>query len=158
GAGGATPLRPEALADLFRIVGGVACVVLNACHSATQAQAIVKYVDAVIGMSRNIQNDAAINFSWAFYQALGFGQPIEQAFELGQCQIDLASLEGKDVPTLLRSRALASASADDRKRLVLEVRARGMPGLVDLLDLLLGRVLAGSYRIDTLSKIGSQFA
>jgi hypothetical protein len=39
-AGSAAPVPMEALAELFRIERGVRCVVLNACHTAAQAEAI----------------------------------------------------------------------------------------------------------------------
>jgi len=100
-AGMAQPIPAPALADLFRIVGGVHCVVLNACHSAAQAEAIRKHVDAVVGMSRSIEDSAAIHFAWAFYQGLGFGNSVGKAFELGKNQIDLAGLRDGKVPTLL---------------------------------------------------------
>lgn len=99
--GKAVPIPVLPLADLFRIIGGVRCVLLNACHSIAQAEAISKHVDVVVGMNRAIKDDAAINFAWAFYQALAFGEPVGTAFELGRNQIALARLGEEGVPELL---------------------------------------------------------
>jgi hypothetical protein len=104
-AGRAEPIPVSALADLFGILGGVRCVVLNACHSAVQAEAILRHVDAVVGMSRSIQDTAAAHFAWAFYQGLAFGESVGKAFELGKNQIDLAGLGDSQVPKLLTRQA-----------------------------------------------------
>ncbi|WP_282421619.1 pentapeptide repeat-containing protein [Polyangium sp. 15x6] len=108
-AGRAKPIPASALANLFGIVGGVRCVVLNACHSAVQAEAIRQHVDAVIGMSRNIEDAAAINFAWAFYQGLGFGESLSNAFELGKNQIELSGFGDGEVPRLLTREVLSRA-------------------------------------------------
>jgi len=74
----------EALADLFRLFSNrVECVVLNACYSKFQAEAIAQHIDYVIGMSKAIGDKAAIEFSVGFYSALGAGEPIEFAYEMG---------------------------------------------------------------------------
>jgi len=74
----------EALADLFRLFSNrVECVVLNACYAKFQAEAIAQHIDYVIGMSKAIGDKAAIEFSVGFYSALGSGEPIEFAYEMG---------------------------------------------------------------------------
>ncbi|RLC83352.1 MAG: hypothetical protein DRJ03_17465 [Chloroflexi bacterium] len=96
------PVPVEALSKLFSILGGkVRCVVLNACYSEPQAQAIAKHVECVIGMSGEIYDGAAISFATAFYQALGFGNDVKTAFELGCVQIDLDRLDEPDKPKLI---------------------------------------------------------
>ncbi|MDJ0633160.1 MAG: hypothetical protein QNJ34_08225 [Xenococcaceae cyanobacterium MO_188.B29] len=74
----------EALAGLFREFSQIKCVLLNACYSEVQAQAIVKQVDYVIGMKDTIYDKAAIAFSIGFYDGLGYGRNIEKAFNLGK--------------------------------------------------------------------------
>lgn len=115
--GKAVSLAASALADLFKIVGGVRCVVLNACHSAAQADTIRQHVDCVVGMGRAIQDQSAIAFAWSFYQGLGFGKPITKAFELGRNQIRLEGFTDVDVPQLL-VRETASGSGLDHLALV----------------------------------------
>ena len=57
--------------------------------------------DCVIRMSRAIGDQAGISFATAFYQALGYGEDVATAFELGCSQIDLENLDEQDIPQLL---------------------------------------------------------
>ena len=92
----------DALSQLFSLLkDNIRCVVLNACYSASQAQAISEHIDCVIGMSKAIGDTAAISFAKSFYQALGFGRSIDTAFKLGVSQIDLEGLNEQDTPKLL---------------------------------------------------------
>jgi hypothetical protein len=98
------PIQPDALAALFEIFASeVNCVVLNACYSITQAQAIVKHIPYVIGMSEVIGDRAAVAFSDGFYQALGAGRSIEEAYKLGCVQIRLEGIPEHLIPVLLKS-------------------------------------------------------
>ena len=100
----------DALTDLFRVLkDGIRVVVLNACYSEVQAQAIVKEIDYVVGMSDSVGDDSAIAFSAAFYRGLAFGKSVRTAFELGINQLKLSGLPGDAIPQLLvRSGADAS--------------------------------------------------
>ncbi len=92
----------RAIEQLFTILkDNVRCVILNACYSEEQAVAIANHIDCVIGMSKAIGDKAAISFSTAFYQALGYGRDIKTAFDLGCLQIDLENLKEQDTPKLL---------------------------------------------------------
>ncbi len=74
----------EALAELFELFSDqIECVVLNACYSKFQAEAIAQHIDYVIGMSKEIGDNAAIKFSVGFYAALGAGRPFKFAYKLG---------------------------------------------------------------------------
>jgi formylglycine-generating enzyme required for sulfatase activity len=88
--GGEQWVRTEALSDLFRLFAShVGCVLLNACYSEEQADAIVNHIDYVIGMNQAIRDDAAIAFSKGFYRALGYECSVKQAFNLGCNSIQL---------------------------------------------------------------------
>jgi hypothetical protein len=78
------PVEKEALSRLFKLfaVKGVECVVLNACYSEEQAQAISQYIKYVIGMNQAIGDKAAIAFAVAFYDALGVGEEVQFAYDL----------------------------------------------------------------------------
>jgi hypothetical protein len=91
----------EALATLFALFADqIDCVVLNACYSATQAEAIAKHIPAVIGMNRLIGDRAAIEFSIGFYDALLAGQTVKFAYELGCAAIQMAGVSEHLTPTL----------------------------------------------------------
>lgn len=82
--GNAKLASTQSLADLFELCSGhVECVVLNACYSEIQADAIVQHIAYVIGMSQAIRDTAAIKFSTGFYDALGAGKSIEEAYKFG---------------------------------------------------------------------------
>jgi serine/threonine protein kinase len=109
-----SPVGTEALASLFSIVNRdvrrVRIVVLNACESQQQAQALCQYVDCVIAMSASISDEAAIAFSAAFYRALGFGKSVSDAFDLARNAIQLHNLGAARVPVLLIRPGLAAGA------------------------------------------------
>ncbi|MDZ8104427.1 MAG: GUN4 domain-containing protein [Nostoc sp. DedQUE12a] len=81
----------QALSSLFKLfANSVECVLLNACYSEVQADAIVQHINYVIGMNQEIRDDAAIAFAVGFYDALGAGKSIEFAYELGCVAIQTA--------------------------------------------------------------------
>ena len=64
----------QALARLFGLFQDtISCVLLNACYSKDQAEAIHQHIDYVVGMNRAIGDVAAIKFATGFYDALGAG-------------------------------------------------------------------------------------
>ncbi len=88
----------EALSNLFRLCAEhVDCVVLNACYSEVQAEAIVEHVDYAIGMQQTIRDDAAQHFAQGFYRALGYGKSVEVAYEWGCNAIQLMLSSEADV-------------------------------------------------------------
>lgn len=97
-------VQPDALAALFeQFVSQVNCVLLNACYSETQAKAIAEHIEYVIGMNQAIGDKAAIAFAVGFYQALGAGRTIEDAYKLGCVQIRLQGIPEHLTPVLLKS-------------------------------------------------------
>jgi hypothetical protein len=96
------PLSVRALSTLFSLLkDNIRCVLLDACYSKDQAAAIAQHIDVVIGMSTRISDQGARNFAVAFYRALGYGRSVQNAFDLGRAQIDLANLDEQDAPVLL---------------------------------------------------------
>ena len=82
----------EVLARLFKTFKDeINCVVLNACDSDQQSEAIVEYINYVVGMSQPILDKAAYYFATGFYQGVGAGKSIEQSYELGCIAIQLWS-------------------------------------------------------------------
>lgn len=106
--GTARPVPAEALSNFFQVMSPpIRCVVLNACYTQIQAEAIAEHVDCVIGMSREISDPAAVFFSEGFYRALAYGLPISKSFELGRSAIQLCSSDEHAVPLLLAGRGVA---------------------------------------------------
>lgn len=70
----------------------IVLVVLNACHSAALAQALVAGDDPVvpvaIGTTEAIHDEAAIAFAEGFYSALADGKNLNYAFEAGRLRVE----------------------------------------------------------------------
>jgi len=99
--GQAVNVSPHALKTLFtNVKDNIQLVVLNACYSKTQALALSEVIDFTIGMNLPISDDAAIAFSEAFYQAIGYGKTVQEAFNLGKNAISLEGMAEEDTPEL----------------------------------------------------------
>ncbi len=72
----------KALRDNLRMV------VFNACYSLAVIRDIPPTIDLAIGMSDAVQDLDAIKFATAFYEALGYGRTVENAFELATIDLD----------------------------------------------------------------------
>jgi len=102
-------VRAEPLANLFKLFSKhIECVVLNACYSEFQSEAINKHINCVIGMKQAIGDKAAIKFSTGFYDAIGAGRAIEDAFEFGRNAIELDGIPEGLIPVLRKRSVLTS--------------------------------------------------
>jgi hypothetical protein len=100
--GNPKPVSKAALVSLFRsLKDEVQVVFLNACSSQPQAEAIAQNIDCVIGMKETVSDDAAIVFSSSFYEALGYGLSVKQAFDVGRTALLLQGIPGDTTPELL---------------------------------------------------------
>ena len=80
-------------------------VVINACYSQPQAEAIARHVPAVVGMLAPIEDHAAIAFAVAFYRALAHGEVVQQAFALGRNELEHEYAGWESLPQLVPGRA-----------------------------------------------------
>ncbi len=100
--GKAKPVSTKALVHLFRTLkDNIRVVVLNACFSRPQAEAIAGEIDCAIGMMREIGDDAAITFAASFYRAIGFGRSIKRAFDTGITALLLDGSPEDKAPVLI---------------------------------------------------------
>jgi hypothetical protein len=110
------PIESDALAALFeQFSGQVNCVILNACYSEIQAKAISKHIKYVIGMNQAIGDKAAIDFAIGFYQALGGGRSIEDAYNLGRVQIRLQGIPEHLTPILITEGSVVNVTAQQNE-------------------------------------------
>lgn len=99
--GQGTPITSEVLAELFSVLNdNLRCVVLNACYTQHQAEAIGQHIDVVIGTSAAIEDRAAIAFAEGFYQGLHEQRDLQTCFELGKNAIKIKQLPGHELPQL----------------------------------------------------------
>jgi hypothetical protein len=91
-----------ALGNFFRSFPNVECVVLNACYAAKQADEIAKNVNYVIGMNDRIEDKAALEFSEAFYDAIGAEMSYEEAFNVAADSLFMYNINTEDTPVLIK--------------------------------------------------------
>ena len=95
-------VKAEALAGLFELFEGkIQCVILNACHSKVQAEAINRHIPYVIGMNAAVPDETAIAFAVAFYDALASGRNIEFSFKSAKNALLLDGLPGANIPEIM---------------------------------------------------------
>ena len=115
-AGMAHLVSPDALAELFGLAAKTApiqCVVLNACYSEAQAEAIAAHIPFVIGMNNAIGDSSAVKFAIGFYDAIGAGQTVEDAYQFGCNALRMENLPGDLTPVLRRKRRLSQPITSD---------------------------------------------
>jgi hypothetical protein len=94
-------VNTESLAELFGLFQDtIECVLLNACYSEEQANAIHLSIDCVIGMNQKIGDEAAINFAVGFYDALVAGRFYEDCFKFARNSLNLEGIPESETPVL----------------------------------------------------------
>ncbi len=92
----------QALKALFTTLkDNIQVVILNACYSRPQAEAITEVINCAIGMNDAIGDEAAIIFAASFYRALGFGRSVREAFDQGKVALLLEGIPEEYTPELL---------------------------------------------------------
>jgi hypothetical protein len=103
--GGSRPVEGIRLARLLaNFSQRLRCVVLNACYSAEQAEAIAEHIDCVVGMSASVADRAAVRFASSFYMAIAWGYSVQQAFDQACADIEVGELGQDEVPRLVTRR------------------------------------------------------
>lgn len=88
--GGTLSISADGLTRVIEAAGtSVAVIVLNACYSELQAQALVSCVPCVIGASSAISDKDAIAYAAAFYGALAYGKSVANAHQQGTTAVQL---------------------------------------------------------------------
>ena len=103
GQGEPQVVSTSALVNVLRSCddGNLRLVVLNACSTRKQAEALTEIVDCVVSMNRTITDRAAIKFAASFYGALAFGRSVQKAFEQGVARLSAEGIAEVDTPELL---------------------------------------------------------
>lgn len=94
-------VRKEAISMAISTASdSIKLVVFNACFSEVQAQSVVSYVDAAIGMSTSIGDEAACVFASQLYSAIGFGHSLQTSFRQAIAQLMLEDIDEENTPKL----------------------------------------------------------
>jgi len=82
----------------------------TSCFSLSQAQGIVRHIDAAIGMNRPIGDAAAIELATGFYRGLAYGLSLQDAFDLGLNALKLEQISETQTPQLLTREGIDAGS------------------------------------------------
>ncbi|MDZ8235642.1 MAG: AAA-like domain-containing protein [Nostoc sp. ChiQUE01a] len=135
GAGKMQLVSAQSLARLFKLFQNkVECVLLNACYSEVQAEAICQHIDYVVGMNQvigdaygGLRQRAAIKFAVGFYDGLGAGRSLEDAFELGCIAIDLESIPESATPILKKRSSFQKVLPKEQSRIFISYKRNAEP-------------------------------
>ncbi len=75
-------------------------VVFNTCFSGNQAEKIVENIEAAIGMSDSIGDEAARVFAAQLYSSIGFGHLLQKSFDQAIAQLMLEGIPEENIPQL----------------------------------------------------------
>ena len=75
-------------------------VFLNACNSAQAAEVLLNYVDCIVAMKGSVNARACVEFASTFYNAVGFGDSVQESFVQGQLEISLLKIREEEKPVL----------------------------------------------------------
>lgn len=92
----------DALAGVFGVLKGrIRVVVVNACFGRGVAEVVTQHVGCAIGAEDRIRDDAAVEFARVFYEAIGFGRSVQEAFDLGVVALKRMGGAGANLPELV---------------------------------------------------------
>jgi tetratricopeptide (TPR) repeat protein len=86
----------------------ISLVFLNSCYSKKQANTISKYVDHIIGMKKDVSDDAAIIFSSQFYKSLLKNIDYKEAYEDAIAYLSYYLESESNIPKLIVTHGLKS--------------------------------------------------
>jgi len=103
----------KALAALFKVYRPpLQCIILNACYSLSQGRVISLSVPFTIAMEGTIDDEAAIEFTRGFYDAIGAGRPIDFAYGEGCRSVALTLPNAQFLSKMLRQRTKRARNVD----------------------------------------------
>lgn len=99
--GKAKPVTKDAITQLIATTGdNMRLIVFNTCYSRDQAEDVTEHVDAAIGMTTSVGDEAARIFSAQFYSSIGFGHSVQKAFDQARTALMLEGIKEEDTPEL----------------------------------------------------------
>lgn len=81
--------------------GDIRVVMLSACFSQPQAEAIASVIGCVIGTPSTISDEAVIAFDSSFYRSVSFGNSVAAAFEQARAALALEQWPAMEFPKMV---------------------------------------------------------
>lgn len=123
---GSHRVNSKALQQFFKAYRKqIRLVVLNACNSQPQAQAIADVVGCAIGTPTKILDEAAIGFSAAFYSSIASGESVKAALEQARATLRMEGFAEHELPVLLKK-----AGVDPSKLVLVQPERARLPRLI----------------------------
>ena len=166
--GGKHIVETKDIAEFFGIVAkarkesSIDCVVLNACYSEKQANAISQHIPYVIGIKNQISSDIALEFSVAFYDGILNDFPIEYSFDLACIMARIAIKEKgytyEFAPVIKVNKKIIKKSGEDlfnqETESIIEKSSKGEKQPIDVLGNYIAKNIVKSKElIKVLSKL-----
>lgn len=104
-----TTVSKRMLVELFKVSKWVRILLLNACYSEGQLEAVTETVDFTIGTNGMLIDKNAIIFAAAFYQELAAGRSVKDAFKAAKADLTMQKVPNSKLP-ILKKREGADAS------------------------------------------------
>ena len=79
---------------------GIRLAFFNTCFSQNQADAVVEYIEAAIGMTDAISDEAAQKFASQFYSTISFGKSVKKAYEQAKARLMIEGISEENTPQL----------------------------------------------------------
>ena len=99
--GSAKTVSKEAISMVMSTASNtIRLVVFNACFSEIQAANVVEHIEAAIGMSTSIGDEAACVFAAQLYSSIGFGHSLQKSFNQAIAQLMLEGIKEDSTPKL----------------------------------------------------------
>jgi TPR repeat protein len=104
------PVSAPALRRVFREYHGtVRLVVLSACSSHQEAQAVADVVGCAIGTTSAISDDAATTFNSWFYRSIGNGHSVQRSFEIACMRLEVDRVPEQEYPKIFHRKGVDPA-------------------------------------------------
>lgn len=98
-AGGmSSPVPLSAIGEQIKRYPSIRCVVINACEAVKKLTTPISKI--TVGMDKSINDNAAVEFTKGFYDAIGAGRPIEFAVQEGITAVKLKGMDAAPIKVL----------------------------------------------------------
>lgn len=118
-------VSPEDLGELFGIAAedGLEVVVLNACYTSAQCEAISSKVSYTIAMEGLVNDSEAVKFTSSFYRGLTHHKTVEAAFRAAKVNVPVIGNSDKCKPILMGLKVHRSVKVSEDEAVEVESSA-----------------------------------
>lgn len=121
------------IGEFFQITSNsTQCIILNGCYAKNQAREIVRHLEFVIGIGKELSQDIIIAFLNEFYYQIGIDVPIKQAYNAACNRIRRRGVDKSSLPILLNKEEEQQRRVIEKELFVLEGKIEKDPASASL--------------------------